>query len=248
MQTSASTSQINKALFKVQGSIGAIKRNAENEHFSKGKKKATYATWDDMAEVVIEAFQKHGILMEMEEGEVEGYKSISLRLTHVESEEFKVYAPYRIKESSAGNLDHNAGKSTKYAMKQVLVLALGLRGTDEDTDGNEIDPPNNKKNVLIPKRSSEKYESLCPQTDLPLRQSEEISSNRVKSEEINSEEAKRKNAHQRFMIWCRKNGIEDDVRLKTIYNLTRKNSSTLLTIAEMTLVHGELAKEYASSA
>lgn len=243
MQTSASTSQINKALFKVQGSIGAIKRNAENEHFSKGKKKATYATWDDMAEVVIEAFQKHGILMEMEEGEVEGYKSISLRLTHVESEEFKVYAPYRIKESSSGNLDHNAGKSTKYAMKQVLVLALGLRGTDEDTDGNDIDPPNNKKNVLIPKRSSEKYESLCPQTDLPLRQSKGI-----QSEGVQSSEEKRKNAHQRFMIWCRKNGIKDDVRLQTIYNLTRKNSSTLLTIPEMKMVHDELAKEYASSA
>ncbi len=112
-----------------------IKRNATNSHF-----RSTYITWDDLADAVIPRLQECGLYFEQEEGEVDGYVTVSTRITHAASGEYKQYAPYRIKETTSGNQDHNAGKSTTYAQKRSLILALGLRGTDEDTDGNDLEP------------------------------------------------------------------------------------------------------------
>ena len=90
MITSSSVSNINLALFKFQGKMKSVKRNAKNDHF-----KSTYVTWDDLVESVIPVLQDCGLLFEQEEGEIEGYKTITTRLTHAESGEFKQYNPYR---------------------------------------------------------------------------------------------------------------------------------------------------------
>jgi hypothetical protein len=244
MKTSESTKNLNLAMFKFQGIMPRIKRNAKNSHF-----KSTYITWDELAGAVIPYLQECGLYFEQEEGEVDGYVTVSTRITHVESGEYKQYAPYRIKEATGGNQDHNAGKSTTYAQKRSLVLALGLRGTDEDTDGNDIDPPT-RKQTSYTKDSSPRYESRREAPPLPDAWSQLAQENGVSGTEL--EETSMPLKHDsldidkercRFFAIATEKGLTDKRMKALAYYHFKKTSRSQLTASEFRALSDMLGRE-----
>jgi hypothetical protein len=230
MITSQSTKNISKALFKFQGIMPRIKRNSKNDYT-----KSNYVSWDDLVDAAIPYLQKCGLYFEQEEIEKDGYVTVSTRIVHAETDEFKHFEPVRIKESTQGNLNHNTGSSLTYAKRYSLTLALALRGTDQDLDGNYPENTNKKiNNNDNSNKNGVKTSTNSKQTTYSPWAEKKVEQDNVM--DLKEEEHKKKGI-QKLVALCKTNGISDDMRYKITTVHTGKKSSKELTLDELRHVY-----------
>lgn len=235
MITSQSTKNISQALFRFQGVMPRIKRNSKNDYTN-----SNYVSWDDLVDAVIPYLQQCGLYFEQEEMEKDGYVTVSTRIVHAETDEFKQFEPVRIKESTQGNQNHNTGSSLTYAKRYSLTLALALRGTDQDLDGNYPENTNKKSNNFnknaVKTSTNSKQQSTSPWAE------KKVDKVTDKIMDLKEEENKKK-GRQQLVALCKTNGISDDMRYKITSIHTGKRSSKELTLDELRHVYKVILSE-----
>lgn len=121
------TENINEALFKVQGELRGVKKDAKNPHF-----RNSYATLEQVSDTIRPHMQAAGLYwMQMPGKIVEGSIEVKTRICHVKSQtsiEFVMEMPLAKRDPQG------AGSSMTYAMRYSLMAALGLPPTDDDAE------------------------------------------------------------------------------------------------------------------
>lgn len=126
------------ALFKLQGTLRGVKRDAANSHF-----RNRYATLEAVTDTIRQPMQECGLLWLQSGGSiVDGSIEVTTRIHHPESNtwhESTMAMPLGKRDPQG------AGSALTYAMRYSLMAILGLPPTDDDAetaiDRNNDRPP-----------------------------------------------------------------------------------------------------------
>lgn len=146
-------SDLDKALFKLQGILRGVKRDSKNAHF-----KNSYASLEQVTDTIRPPMQELGLYFRQYPGKVvDGSIQVSTDIIHAESGEFFSFCM----EMPLSKRDpQGAGSAMTYAMRYSLMAVLGLPPTDDDAEAaidrnNEREAPENPKSSAQLKREGE---------------------------------------------------------------------------------------------
>lgn len=121
------TDNIYTALFKFQGIVRGVKKDANNSHF-----KNRYATLEAVTDTIRPHMQECGLMWLQSPGKiVEGAIEVKTTIVHPETGgivEFTMEMPLAKRDPQG------AGSALTYAMRYSLMAALGLPPTDDDAE------------------------------------------------------------------------------------------------------------------
>lgn len=120
-------SEVYKALLKSQMEMGTIKKDEKNPFF-----KSSYATLNNIREVVVPVLNKNGLVLSQPGVLVEGRQFVETRITHADTGE-AVTGLTEVLAKNAGDAQQ-AGSGISYSRRYGLMSLLCLAA--EDDDGN----------------------------------------------------------------------------------------------------------------
>lgn len=136
MNRSDTIAELAGALAKAQGSFEAVERNREVEVTMKsgGKYKFSYATLDNIVEMIRLPLSANGLAYVQGVNGSENGTVVETLLTHSSGQWIQTATPVRIEDSKAQSL----GSGITYAKRYALTALLGIVA-EEDDDGNDAD-------------------------------------------------------------------------------------------------------------
>ena len=147
------TENLDKALFKLQGVLRGVKKDARNPHF-----KNSYASLEQVTDTIRPHMQDIGLYFRQFPGKItDGSIEVSTEIIHVDSRERFTFC---MEMPLAKRDPQGAGSAMTYAMRYSLMAALGLPPTDDDAEtaidrNNARDEPENPKSSAQLKRDGE---------------------------------------------------------------------------------------------
>lgn len=121
-------SAVYKALLKSQMEMGSIKKDEKNPFF-----KSSYATLNNIKDVVVPVLNKNGLVLSQPGVLVEGRQFVETRITHAETGE-AVTGLTEVLAKNAGDAQQ-AGSGISYSRRYGLMSLLCLAAEDDDGEG-----------------------------------------------------------------------------------------------------------------
>lgn len=157
MKTSEETTNIIKALIKVQAALEPVKKDRANEFAS-----SKYATLDAILEAVLPILSANEIFMTQEPAtEIQGngsvYIGVTTTLFHTSGEFFEYETLwFQLEKGAKMNMAQSSGSVITYIKRYSISAVLGI-STDEDKDG--IQPVNNQPQQNKPQQQPRNNQS-----------------------------------------------------------------------------------------
>ena len=139
-------SELFKSLFKLQGAIRGVKRDAKNPHF-----KNSYATLEQVEDTIRPHMQENGLVWFQLPGRVvDGSIEVTTVIVHAETgEEIRGTMEMPLAKRDP----QGAGSALTYAQRYSLMAILGLPPTDDDAE-TAIDRNHSRAEPEAPAKSS----------------------------------------------------------------------------------------------
>jgi hypothetical protein len=149
------------ALVQAEMEMPTPRKNAVNPHFN-----SKYSTLQELLRCVKPALLRHRIRMKMDIVTRENEVGAKITLQHISGEIVEnepVFMPVQ-KCTPQGR-----ASAITYAQRYAICACFSLAGLESDDDANIATGESTKATVRVPKRNSEKNESLRGQTGMPHR-------------------------------------------------------------------------------
>lgn len=147
------TETIHEALFKLQGMLRGVKKDAKNSHF-----KTSYATLEQVTDTIRTPMQELGLYWSQNPGKIiDGSIEVTTEIVHWKTGVSKTFTA----EMPLAKRDpQGAGSALTYCCRYSLMAALGLPPTDDDAEtaidrNNVREEPENPKSSAQLKRDGE---------------------------------------------------------------------------------------------